>query len=77
MISSRRDFLARSVQFGALLGVGIPLLQACGGSDSSSGKKTQTIADGLQPEKGPLRIFNYDSYVNPDVIADSLVSLVG
>lgn len=70
MISSRRDFLARSVQFGALLGVGIPLLQACGGSDSSSGKKTQTIADGLQPEKGPLRIFNYDSYVNPDVIAD-------
>jgi len=71
MTTSRRDFLARSVQLGALLGVGVPLLQACGGSDSSSGGKlTKTIADGLQPEKGPLRVFNYDSYVNPDVIAD-------
>jgi spermidine/putrescine transport system substrate-binding protein len=71
MSSSRRDFLARSAQLGLLLGAGAPLLQACGGSDSVSGKKqTKGIADGLQPEKGPLRLLNYDSYVNPDVIAD-------
>jgi spermidine/putrescine transport system substrate-binding protein len=71
MTGSRRDFLARSVQLGVLLGAGVPLLQACGGSDSSTGKRsTKTIADGLQPEKGPLRILNYDAYVSPDVIKD-------
>lgn len=69
MTSSRRDFLARSVQLGVLLGAGVPLLQACGGSDASSGgKKTEPIADGLKPEAGPLRVFNYDSYVSPDVV---------
>jgi spermidine/putrescine transport system substrate-binding protein len=47
---------------------GIPLLQACGDSTSNSRKNTKTIADGLKPEAGPLRIFNYDSYVAPDVI---------
>jgi spermidine/putrescine-binding protein len=71
MTSSRRDFLARSVQLGVLLGAGVPLLQACGGSDSSSGgKKTDPIADGLKAESGPLRVMNYDSYVAPDVIAE-------
>ncbi len=40
---------------------------ACG-SDSTSKKKTTTIKDGLKPEAGPLRIFNYDSYVNPDLV---------
>jgi spermidine/putrescine transport system substrate-binding protein len=30
---------------------------------------TQTIADGLEPEGGPLRIFNYADYINPDMIA--------
>jgi spermidine/putrescine transport system substrate-binding protein len=71
MRTSRRDFLARSAQLGVLLGAGVPLLQACGGdSSSSSGKVTKGIADGLQPEPGPLRVFNYDSYVNPDVVAD-------
>ena len=71
MRSSRRDFLARSVQLGVLLGAGVPLLQACGSDDKgSTGKKTDPIADGLQPEAGPLRVFNYDSYVNPEVIAD-------
>lgn len=54
---------------GVLLGAGIPLLAACGGDKGAKGKVTDGIADGLQPEKGPLRIFNYDSYVNPDVIA--------
>lgn len=69
MASSRRDFLARSVQMGVLLGAGVPLLQACGSDGGSSGPKTDPIKDGLQPESGPLRIFNYDSYVNPEVIA--------
>ncbi|MDO8364268.1 MAG: spermidine/putrescine ABC transporter substrate-binding protein [Actinomycetota bacterium] len=69
MRSSRRDFLARSVQMGVLLGAGVPLLQACGG-DTQRTKVSKPIADGLQPEKGPLRIINYDDYVSPDVIAD-------
>ena len=70
MSQSRRDFLARSVQLGALLGVGVPLLQACGGSDDERSQVSATIADGLEPEKGPLRIINYADYVNLEVIAD-------
>ena len=31
---------------------------------------TESIADGLEPEAGPLRIVNYADYVNPDVVAD-------
>ena len=69
MRSSRRDFLARSAQFGAVLGAGVPLLQACAGNGTKSAS-TKPIADGLEPETGPLRIVNYDSYVNPDVVAD-------
>jgi len=70
MTSSRRQFLARSTQWSLLLGAGVPLLQACGSSGGSSGgPKTDPIKDGLQPESGPLRLFNYDSYVNPDVVA--------
>jgi spermidine/putrescine transport system substrate-binding protein len=71
MRTSRRQFLARSAQFGVLLGAGVPLLNSCGDdTSSSSGTKTEPIADGLSPEKGPLRIINYADYVNPDVIAD-------
>ena len=71
MRSSRREFLARSAQLGVLLGAGVPLLNACGGGSSSSdGPVTKAIADGLQPEKGPLRIINYADYVSTDVIAD-------
>jgi spermidine/putrescine transport system substrate-binding protein len=69
MRPSRRDFLARSAQFGVLLGAGVPLLQACG-SDEQRTKATTGIADGLPPEKGPLRLVNYADYVNLDVIAD-------
>jgi spermidine/putrescine transport system substrate-binding protein len=32
-------------------------------------EEQQPIADGLKPEAGPLRIFNYPDYVNPEVIA--------
>jgi len=70
MSQSRRDFLARSVQLGVLLGAGAPLLQACGGSDDERSQVSATIADGLEPEKGPLRIINYADYVNLEVIAD-------
>jgi spermidine/putrescine transport system substrate-binding protein len=46
-------------------------LNACGGdSGGSSDQSTEPIADGLQPETGPLRIINYADYVNPEVIAD-------
>jgi len=53
---------------GLALAVGLPLLQACGDDNKSSGKKTSGIKDGLKPEAGPLRIFNYDSYVSPDIV---------
>lgn len=69
MSSSRRDFLTRSTQLGVLLGAGVPLLQACGGDKKTSAGK-DPIADGLSPEKGPLRIINYADYVNLEVIAD-------
>ncbi|MBI5090477.1 MAG: hypothetical protein HZB15_16905, partial [Actinobacteria bacterium] len=80
MRSSRRQFLARTAQLGVLLGGGIPILQSCGGDDdddagSSDGtsaptanegtEEQQPIADGMKPEAGPLRIFNYPDYVNP------------
>jgi len=51
------------------LAVGLPLLQACGDDNKSGGKNTSAIKDGLKPEAGPLKIFNYDSYVSPDVVA--------
>ncbi|MFM2070924.1 MAG: hypothetical protein RLZZ623_1187 [Actinomycetota bacterium] len=72
MRTSRRQFLAQSAQVGVLLGAGLPLLGACGAksSGSSSGPVTASIADGLQPEKGPLRIINYADYVYADVVAD-------
>jgi spermidine/putrescine transport system substrate-binding protein len=69
MRSSRRQFLARTAQLGVLLGTGVPLLEACGGDKGGKGAVADPIADGLSPEKGPLRIFNYADYVNPDVVA--------
>ncbi|TPW15348.1 MAG: spermidine/putrescine-binding periplasmic protein [Acidimicrobiaceae bacterium] len=70
MRTSRRQFLAHSAQLGVLLGAGIPLLGACGAKESGTGAKRDSIADGLQPEKGPLRIINYADYVYADVVAD-------
>ncbi|MGE0140272.1 MAG: PotD/PotF family extracellular solute-binding protein [Ilumatobacteraceae bacterium] len=71
MRSSRRQFLARTAQLGVLLGAGLPILQACGGDDDDAGggEVKEPIKDGLEPEKGPLKIFNYADYVNPDVVA--------
>lgn len=69
MQRSRRDFLSQSARFGLLLGAGVPLLQACGGDDKQS-RRSEPMAGGLQPEKGPLRIYNFVDYVSPEVIAD-------
>ncbi len=68
---TRRQVIGGSVRVGLALAAGLPLLQACGddSASSSSGKNTETIKDGLKPEAGPLRIFNYDSYVSPDIVA--------
>lgn len=66
---SRRQLLGGSARLGLAVACGVPLLQACGDSGSSSKKNTKAIADGLEPESGTLRIYNYDSYVNPDLVA--------
>ena len=66
---TRRQVLGGSARVGLALAVGLPMLQACGDSGGSSKKVTKTIADGLKPEAGPLRVHNYDSYVSPDVIS--------
>jgi spermidine/putrescine transport system substrate-binding protein len=67
---TRRRFIGHSLGYGALLGSGIPILQACGGSDGGSSEPVSSgIADGLEPEAGPLRVFNYPDFVNPDIVA--------
>jgi spermidine/putrescine transport system substrate-binding protein len=66
---SRRHFLGGSVGLGLTV-AGLPWLSACGGSDNQAAGDLEPIADGLAPEKGPLRIVNYADYVNLDVIAD-------
>jgi spermidine/putrescine transport system substrate-binding protein len=67
---SRRRFLGQSIGFGAALGAGIPILSSCGGDDDSSdGPVAEGIGDGLEPEAGPLKVFNYPDYVSPDVLA--------
>jgi spermidine/putrescine transport system substrate-binding protein len=65
---TRRQVIGGSTRLGLALAVGLPLLQACGDDSTGSGKNTTAIKDGLTPEAGPLRIFNYDSYVNPDLV---------
>lgn len=30
----------------------------------------KAIASGLEPEKGPLQVYNWDEYINPDVVKD-------
>jgi len=67
---TRRRLIGGSARLGLALAVGVPLLQACGDDSSSgSGKVTASIKDGLKPEAGPLRIFDYDAYINPDIIS--------
>ncbi len=67
MVTTRRQFIGQTAGFGVLLGAGLPLLQACGGDDDDA--SSDPIGDGLDPESGPLRLFNYADYVNPDTVA--------
>lgn len=69
MTTSRRDFLRHTAQLGAAIGLAPAALAACGGDEASTAT-AGPIADGLEPEAGPLRIVNYADYINPDVIAD-------
>src|SRR5690606_32834670 len=66
---TRRQFIGQTAGFGVLLGSGIPLLSSCGGDDDAGDAESEPIADGLEPEAGPLRLFNYADYVNPEVVA--------
>ncbi|MEY2582459.1 MAG: spermidine/putrescine transport system substrate-binding protein [Ilumatobacteraceae bacterium] len=66
---TRRRAIGSSARLGLALACGLPLLQSCGGSSSSAGKNAKSIKDGLKPEVGPLRIFDYDSYINPEIIS--------
>lgn len=65
---TRRQVIGGSARLGLAFACGVPLLQACGDDSTSSKKQTMAIKDGLKPEAGPLKIFNFDSYVNPDLI---------
>ena len=69
--TTRREFIGRSARVGLLLGFGgVPILGACGdGGDGDGASVLEPIADGLDPEAGPLRVFNYADYVNPDTVA--------
>ena len=66
---TRRQVFGGSARLGLALACGVPLLQACGDSGGGSKKQTKAIADGLEPEAGPLRIINYNDYVSPDILA--------
>lgn len=66
---TRRQMLGGSARLGLALAAGVPLLQACGDSEGGSGKQSKSIADGVKPEAGPLRILNYDAYVSPDIVS--------
>ncbi len=68
MATTRRRFIGQTAGLGVLLGAGIPLLEACG-SDGGGDSAAEPIGDGLEPEAGPLRIYNYADYVNPDTVA--------
>jgi spermidine/putrescine transport system substrate-binding protein len=65
---SRRNFLRGTLGTAAVVGLGAPLLAACGAKTSSSSAAHSAIADGLTPEPGPLRIYNYADYIAPDLI---------
>ena len=45
MATDRRQFIHRSAQLGVLLGAGVPLLQACGSSDSGGSGDSKAVTD--------------------------------
>ncbi len=81
---TRRQLLGHSTRLALAAGIGIPLLQACGSEAASSAtiplarmdkpitlpdNKVKAVASGKSPETGTLKLFSYDSYINPDTIA--------
>jgi spermidine/putrescine transport system substrate-binding protein len=67
--STRRQLIGGSVRLALALACGVPLLQACGDSAGGGTKRAAGIKDGLKPEAGPLKIFNFKDYVNPEVVS--------
>jgi spermidine/putrescine transport system substrate-binding protein len=65
---SRRNFLRGALGTAAVVGLGAPLLAACGPKATSSGAAQSAIADGLKSETGPLRIYNYADFIAPDLL---------
>ena len=67
-VSSRRNFLRGALGTTAVAALGVPLLAACGSQQASPVVSQTAIADGLRPEPGPLKIYNYADYIAPDLI---------
>ncbi|HUO46345.1 MAG TPA: extracellular solute-binding protein [Acidimicrobiia bacterium] len=81
---TRRDFISRATAMGLSLPAISALLAACGGAEGETGDiaigtpsspVTQPLFDdnpaiesGLTVESGPLQIFNWADYLNPDVL---------
>lgn len=79
---TRREFIQRSAALGVLLPGVSSLLAACGGGEGELGElvigtptapvtqplRGEAVASGLPVEEGPLRIYNWADYINPDVL---------
>jgi spermidine/putrescine transport system substrate-binding protein len=81
---SRRDFILRSAALGVSLPTLSAILAACGGDEEAGGEVligtpsspvTQPLFDnnpaiesGLPAETGPLRVYNWEAYISPDII---------
>jgi len=81
---TRRDFLWRSAAVGVSLPTLSAILAACGGGDSVAADlaigtpsspvsqplfdDNPPIASGLPKEAGPLQLYNWEQYINPDTI---------
>ena len=65
--TTRRDFIVRGAQLAAVLGIGGPILQACGDDDDEPRPANRSARS--EAGEGAVRIYNYADYVNPDVVA--------
>jgi spermidine/putrescine transport system substrate-binding protein len=81
---TRRDFILRSAALGISLPTLSAILAACGGDQDAAGEvligtpsspvtqplfdDNPVIASGTAPEAGPLRVYNWSDYINPDTI---------
>lgn len=81
---TRRQFIRRAMAMGVSLPTISAVLAACGGADfvatelaigtpaSPVGQPlfedNTAIASGMPPEEGPLRLYNWADYINPDTV---------